>query len=169
MQSLWLSSKASERGIRIPLGNSDFFSLSHNFDKTKNIFLHLIILGFQIDLKNSSAWSPKRVFRVTKQKDMGGVVPLQLHGHKLSIINSYHSLRQLLLRGLWLAAEFHAAQLLKAIGLLSLETADSKVFDFELKMAIEEWSVYPHSYNRENFFLRDRKQSKVSLLKTTLH
>ena len=133
MQSLWLSSKASERGIRIPLGNSDFFSLSHNFDKTKNIFLHLIILGFQIDLKNSSAWSPKRVFRVTKQKDMGGVVPLQLHGHKLSIINSYHSLRQLLLRGLWLAAEFHAAQLLKAIGLLSLETADSKVFDFELK------------------------------------
>lgn len=138
MQSLWLSSKASERGIRIPLGNSDFFSLSHNFDKTKNIFLHLIILGFQIDLKNSSAWSPKRVFRVTKQKDMGGVVPLQLHGHKLSIINSYHSLRQLLLRGLWLAAEFHAAQLLKAIGLLSLETADSKVFDFELKMAIEE-------------------------------
>ena len=73
------------------------------------------------------------MFRVTKQKDKGGVVPLQLHGHKLSIINSYHYLRQLLLRGLWLAAEFHAAQLLKAIGLLSLETANSKVFDFELK------------------------------------
>lgn len=58
--------RSAESGF--PLGTQFFFSLSHNCDKTKNIFLHLIILGFQIDLKNSLAWSPKRVFRRQNKK-----------------------------------------------------------------------------------------------------